>query len=61
MKSLIRPNILEYRIIVERIKKTDYNIENTLETIDHLKQFKNYVLANIGDSQLIQEELSAIL
>ncbi len=61
MKTLIRPNILEYRIIVERTKATDYNIDNKLEHVDHLEQFKNYVYANIGNSQIIQDELAAIL
>lgn len=61
MNSLPRPNILEYRIIVERLKTCTYNIDNKIEHIDHLEQFKNYVYANIGDTTLIQEELAAIL
>ena len=61
MKKLIRPNILEYRIIVDRTKDLDYNLENTLEDIDHIKQFKTYVLTNIGNTKLIQDELSALL
>ena len=61
MKSIIRPNILEYRIIVERTKDSNYNIDNTIEHVDHLEQFKNYVYNNIGDSQLIKDELAAIL
>ena len=61
MKTLIRPNILEYRIIVERVKDSDYNIENKLEQIDHLEHFQHYVLKNIGNSQLIKDELAAIL
>ena len=61
MKTLIRPNILEYRIIVERTKSLDYTIDTKLEHVDHLEQFKNYVYSNIGNSQLIQDELAAIL
>ena len=61
MKTLIRPNILEYRIIVERTKSSDYNTDNKLEHVDHLEQFKDYVYANIGNSQLIKDELAAIL
>ena len=48
-------------IIVERTKAADYNIDNKLEHVDHLEQFKNYVYANIGNSQIIQDELAAIL
>lgn len=61
MNTLIRPNILEYRIIVDRITSNDYNIDNKIEEIDHLTHFKNYVLSKIGNSQLIQDELAAII
>jgi hypothetical protein len=36
-------------------------MDSTIEQIDHLKQFKEYVLTSIGDSQLIKDELAAIL
>lgn len=61
LTSLIRPNILEYRIIVERKKEVLHNNDNQMVDIDHLKQFREYVLTNIGSSQLIQDELAAVL
>lgn len=60
MKNTIRPNILEYRLIVERSKTLDYNMGNKLQEIDHLEQFKNYVHSKIGDTKLIEEELAAV-
>jgi DNA repair exonuclease SbcCD nuclease subunit len=61
MKTLIRPNILEYRFIVDRSTISSYNIyDNKLEAIDHLKQFQQYVLTSIGDSQVIKDELAMI-
>ncbi|MBO5710648.1 MAG: hypothetical protein J6R62_03920, partial [Rikenellaceae bacterium] len=61
LTTTIRPNILEYRLIVDRKKDNLYNTNNTFEEVDHIQQFKTYVLTNIGNSQLIQDELAALL
>lgn len=61
LTTTVRPNILEYRIVVDRTTDTSYNNDDKLEDIDHLQHFKNYVLTSIGNSQLIQDELAAIL
>lgn len=61
LKEVVRPNILEYRVIVDHNQRSEYNIENTLEQIDHRKQFKEYILLTMGDTELIQGELAAVL
>lgn len=56
------PNIIESRILVER--RTNTTTENKSEDLyasDHLEQFKVYVLENIGESDIIKEELIEIL
>ena len=60
LANYVRPRIIEYRLIVDRIKTIDYN-KMEIETVDHLQQFENYVLSNIGDTQVIKEELAALL
>ena len=53
-------HLFEYRIIASRelaeeiIEKVDF------KEIDHIKQFQSYVLAKIGDSQAIKDELAAL-
>lgn len=60
LNKYIRPNIIEKRFIVDRNKNLSHNnIE--IEAIDHMKQFENYVLSNIGDTQAIRDELAALL
>lgn len=61
LHNIIRPSILEYRLIVDRKKDITYNNDDKLEEIDHIQQFRTYVLTNIGNSQLIQDELAALL
>jgi hypothetical protein len=60
LANYVRPRIIEYRLIVDRIKNIDYN-KIEIEEIDHLKQFETYVLDNIGDSQIVRDELAALL
>jgi DNA repair exonuclease SbcCD nuclease subunit len=53
---------LEYRLLVEQDTSvtTEATIE-TLQTDDHLKQFEQYVLSNIGNSDIIKEELLKVM
>ena len=60
LANYVRPRIIEHRLIVDRSKTIDYN-KIEIEAVDHLKQFENYVLSNIGDTQIIKEELAALL
>ena len=60
LANYVRPKIIEHRLIVDRSKTIDYN-KIEIEAVDHLKQFENYVLSNIGDTQIIKEELAALL
>ena len=55
------PNVIAYRLIVE--SKLTATVENapTLEAVDHLKQFEQYVLSYIGDTNVIREELQNVM
>lgn len=50
-------NIIESRIILERDIVNKDITENSLNSSDHIEEFKNYVVKNIGSSDLILEEL----
>ena len=54
-------NIVAYRLIVE--DEITEIVENnpTLEAVDHLEQFRQYVLENIGDTNIIREELFNVM
>lgn len=53
---------LEYRLLVEQDSIVDsVSTIETLQTDDHLKQFEQYVLSNIGDSDVIREELMNVM
>lgn len=54
-------NIIEYRILIEKevLNSTD-NIKNEELIIDHISEFKKYVLENIGTSEIILEELEEV-
>lgn len=54
-------NILSYKIIVDREKKV--NISNNIEKIkstDHIEQFKEYVISEIGNSDCVKQELMEV-
>lgn len=56
-------NIIAYRLLVER-RSLDGSVEETqslASDVDHLSQFKEYVLSEIGDTNLIREELSLVM
>lgn len=50
-------NIIESRIILERDVVDKDIVENDLNSSDHIEEFKNYIIKNIGSSDLILEEL----
>lgn len=50
-------NIIESRIIIEKNKEDKEDINNDLTSSDHIEEFKKYVVANIGSTDLILEEL----
>ena len=54
-------NVIAYRLIVE--SKLTATVEDTpsLEAVDHLKQFEQYVLSYIGDTNVIREELQNVM
>lgn len=54
-------HIAEYRIVVNRDQKTNDTPTITMSSSDHLKQFEEYVLSNIGDSNIVREELVTIM
>lgn len=55
-------NIIEYRILIEKeiLKDNISNIDNNEFITDHIVEFKNYVIENIGTSDLILEELEEV-
>ena len=58
---LNNPNILASRIVVDISKGNEYNAtESGVEAIDHLAKFREFVHANIGVSQAIDEELELV-
>ena len=58
-----RANITEYRLIVEHDIKINTEVvqQNIKSSVDHLKQFEDYVLSEIGDTNIIREELSYLM
>ena len=55
-------NIVESRIIIEMINNEDNSEINDIDySIDHIKQFTNFVKNNIGTSKEIIEELDKII
>lgn len=55
------PNIVTYRLIVESTLSDAVTEAPTLEAVDHLKQFEQYVLSCIGDTNVIREELFNVM
>lgn len=54
-------NIIESRIILTRIHTEYSEINNEkIISLDHLQEFRNYILQNIGQNSIIEEELSEV-
>lgn len=61
LEELKKENICEYRLLVNHAKNNEIKEIVIDSTSDHLKQFEDYVLANIGSSEVIKEELLNIM
>lgn len=61
LHSLHSSKIVEYRVITEHESTTVELNTPVIEAVDHLKQFENYVLANIGTSDVVKEELLNVM
>lgn len=56
-----KSRLVEYRVITEHDATTADVSAPVVEAVDHLKQFENYVLANIGTSDIVKEELLSVM
>lgn len=54
------PQIIEYRLVVNSQTFPISVAETASLSIDHIEEFKKYVLRNIGDSDLVHSELNNI-
>ena len=54
-------NIIAYRLVVENETSSEPEMTQSFETVDHLTQFKQFVLENIGDTNIIREELNNVM
>ena len=61
LDSFPKEKLVSYRLVVESESSISEEASVTFETIDHLKQFENYVLTNIGDTNIIREELVNVM
>lgn len=60
-RVLSNKNILESRIIINRVQSEYSNItEDNLISLDHLQEFRNYILETLGQNEIIEEELSEV-
>lgn len=61
LSHVVKSHVTEYRVITEHESTVvDLNAP-VIEAVDHLKQFENYVLANIGTSGIVKEELLNVM
>lgn len=61
LSHVVKSHVTEYRVITEHESTVvDLNAP-VIEAVDHLKQFENYVLANIGTSDIVKEELLNVM
>lgn len=51
-------NPVNCRIVTVRDVVENTNTDNPIITVDHIEQFKNYILENVGSSDVILQELS---
>lgn len=62
LSKTTKDKIEEYRLIVEYDStKNDDTLTPVIEAVDHLQQFEKYILVNIGDSDIIKEELASVM
>lgn len=61
LDQLKQNHIQEYRLLVQRECAVDSIDAISVNTTDHLKQFEDYVLSEIGASDIIKDELSRVM
>lgn len=62
MNSLTDWQCVTYRLVLEPDSVNEILDDTpTLQAVDHLKQFETYVLENIGNTNIIREELSQVM
>lgn len=54
------PQIVEYRLVVNSQSEQFAVVDNKSLSLDHIEEFKKYVLSNIGNSDIVQSELNNI-
>lgn len=59
-----REGITAYRMVVEysptEVVREEISTDG-IDSVDHLKQFENYILSTIGDSTIVRDELTTIM
>lgn len=53
-------NVVAHRVIIKRDFEGIEETKNSFTSIDHIEQFSNYVLANIGNTDDIKQELNEV-
>ena len=61
LEELKKDHICEYRLLISHDKDTLVESEVVVNTTDHLQQFQDYVLSEIGNSDIIKEELQHVM
>lgn len=54
------PQIIEYRLVVNSQPENYASVDTKSLSLDHIEEFKKYVLCNFGDSDIVQSELNII-
>ena len=61
LEYLKKDTICEYRLLINRETTISNDDIATVDTTDHLKQFEDYVLSQIGSSDIIRDELQHVM
>lgn len=61
LDSFPKERLVSYRLVIESDKSVVDLSDTKFEAVDHLKQFEQYVLQNIGDNNIIREELVNVM
>lgn len=61
LDSFPKERLVSYRLVIESDNSAVEVTNTEFEAVDHLKQFEQYVLQNIGDNNIIREELTNVM
>ena len=62
LDNLKKDHIQEYRLTIKRhLSSENTEISTSINEVDHLKQFENYVLGTMALSDILKEELQKIM